>query len=94
MSAQSYTNKRRILAEASVVKVEYKKGLAVNKNTIYATINCLPDFQQITYIPVCKCPFDGRGTLSTDVPLIVAIDGGNAQTSIVDVSLWVDGGSA
>lgn len=64
MSAQSYTNKRRTLAEASVVKVEYKKGVTVNNNPIYASINCLPDFQQLTYVPVCTCPFDGKGKTS------------------------------
>jgi len=91
MSAQSYTNKRRTLAEASVVKVEYKKGVTVNNNSIYASINCLPDFQQLTYIPTCSCPFDGRGP----TPLhITGIDGGNSGTGVENVSLWIDGDAA
>jgi hypothetical protein len=93
MSAQSYTNKRRILAEISVVKTQYKKGVSVNNNAMYASINCLPDFQQITYAPVCTCPFNGRGTVPR-APPIVDIDGGNAQTGVEDVLLWLDGGSA
>lgn len=97
MSAQSYTNKRRILAEASVVKAQYMKSVAVNKNSIYATINCLPNFQPITYIPTCSCPFDGRG-LSTPLPqippTITAIDGGSSGTGLGNVSLWIDGDNA
>lgn len=95
MSAQSYTNKRRILAEASVLKAQYMKGVAVNKNSIYATINCLPNFQQITYVPTCSCPFDGRGP--TPKPILTpipAIDGGNSGTGIENVSLWIDGDTA
>ena len=99
MSAQAYTNRRRIRAEASVVKVEYKKGVTVNNNAIYATINCLPDFNQRTYVPVCKCPFNGRGTFGPIAPsipplVITTIDGGGSGTGIEDVGLWIDGGNA
>jgi hypothetical protein len=96
MSAQAYTNRRRIRAEASVVKAQYPKGITVNRNAIYATLNCLPNFQQITYIPICRCPFNGRGIIVPPIPLlnIVAIDGGSAETDLGDISLWVDGGNA
>ena len=84
MSAQSYTNKRRILAEASFAKAQYNKGLAVNNNSIYATVNCLPNFQQITYIPVCKCPFNGRGAPPRPrVPPCISLNilsGGSSKT--------------
>uniref|UniRef100_A0A6C0EQA5 Uncharacterized protein n=1 Tax=viral metagenome TaxID=1070528 RepID=A0A6C0EQA5_9ZZZZ len=66
MSAQSYTNKRRILAETSVLKTQYNKGVTVNNNSIYATVNCNPNFQIITYTPACKCPFNGEGTPHTE----------------------------
>lgn len=96
MSAQAYINKRRILAEASLVKAQYTKGLAVNRNSIYASRNCIPTFQKLAYNPACKCPFNGRGIYP---PLAVPIfkfgaDGGNANTNINDVDYWLDGGNA
>ena len=97
MSAQCYTNRRRIRAEASVLKAQYKKGVTVNKNAIYATLNCLPDFQELAYVPICGCPFNGRGIIIPPIipPLIItAIDGGSAETNLGDISFWVDGGNA
>jgi hypothetical protein len=60
MSAQAYTNRRRILAEASIVKVQFPKGVAVD-NKLSPTINCNQSFQPIIYTPVCVCPFTGYG---------------------------------
>jgi hypothetical protein len=99
MSAQAYTNRRRVLAEASVLKVQYKKGVAVNNRSIYATINCIPNFEQLSYTPACFCPFNGRGFTPITPALppscnISAIDGGNSGTGIENVSLWIDGGNA
>jgi hypothetical protein len=100
MSAQCYTNRRRIRAEASVLKVQYKKGVTVNNNPIYATLNCLPDFQELTYIPACECPFNGRGPFGPlapppiPPPVITSIDGGGSGTGIEDVGLWIDGGDS
>lgn len=95
MSTQSYTNKRRILAEASLVKAQYNKGVSVNNNPIYSTINCLPNFQQLTYVPACKCPFNGHGPSPKPTPTIINwIDGNNAGTGVENVSLWIDGNDA
>jgi hypothetical protein len=94
MSVQAYTNRRRIIAEASNVKVEYKKGVAVNNNAIYASINCLPNFQQITYTPVCKCPFNGRVGPPLPPRIITGIDGGDSRTCVCNVSLWISGGNS
>ena len=60
MSAQGYTNKRRILAEASVLKVQYPKYVA-SKNTVSATIDCDSNYQAITYKDICSCKFTGYG---------------------------------
>jgi len=55
MSAQAHTNKMRILAEASLVKVQYPGKVGLNNNPIYSTINCSPDFRVLKYSskPVC-----------------------------------------
>ena len=60
MSAQAYTNRRRILAEASVLKVQYPVRVAVT-NTLVPTINCNQNFQPIQYNEVCMCVFNGYG---------------------------------
>lgn len=59
MSAQSYTNKRRILAEASVTKTMYPQRVTYN-NPILATRGCTPNFNNISYTTICACPFNGR----------------------------------
>lgn len=52
-SAACYTNKRRVLAEASVTKVEYPGKIAVNNGAL-SVRNCSPDFQVLSYTkPVC-----------------------------------------
>ena len=55
MSAQAYTNKLRILAEAAVTKVHYPGRVALNKNPILSTINCSPDFSVVNYVENPKC---------------------------------------
>jgi hypothetical protein len=53
MSAQGYTNKRRILAEASLLKVQYPTYIA-SKNTLSASIDCDLNYQAIVYTDICK----------------------------------------
>lgn len=63
MSAQCYTNKRRILAEASLVKTVYP-GRVEYTNKLSATINCNQNFQPLLYKDICKCGFNGRVTIT------------------------------
>lgn len=60
MSAQAYTNKRRVLAEASLLKVQYPVSVAFT-NTLVPTINCNQNFQPIQYKDICPCAFNGYG---------------------------------
>jgi hypothetical protein len=94
MSAQAYTNKRRVLAEASALKVQYKKNVAFT-NSLVSTVNCNQTFQTLAYIDICSCPFNGKGTIQPiPLPNIVSINGGNSGTAVGDVSLWFDGGNS
>jgi len=85
MSAQAYTNKRRILAEASLLKTVYPGRVGV-KNTLSATIDCNQSFQSIEYKDICGCKFNGRGNpppIVPPVPPIVCVDtlsGGGSNT--------------
>ena len=88
MSAQAYTNRRRILAEVAVPKVQHKKFIAVNRNPLAATINCNPEFTSLQYTDVCVCPFNGYGTPAPipvpPIPPILCIptyDGGVSTTN-------------
>ena len=55
MNAQCYTNKKRILAEASVRKVQYPGSIGLNNNPIYSAINCKPDFNNLNYVSKVCC---------------------------------------
>ena len=94
MSTQAYINRVRILAENSVVKVQYQKQTALNRNPLLAATNCIPNFQPIVYNEVCKCPFNNRG-IEQNIPLPIpnptAYDGGN---SLTQSSNTLDGGSS
>ena len=84
MSAQSYTNRKRILAEASLLKTMYPGRVGV-KNTLAATIDCTQSFQPIEYTDICGCEFDGRGRIDPYVvpPPIVCVNtltAGNSNT--------------
>ena len=84
MSAQAYTNRRRILAEASIVKVQFPKGVA-SHNKLTPTINCNQSFENIVYTPVCVCPFNGYGNayIPPQPPPLICIptyDGGYSTT--------------
>ena len=54
-SAACYTNKRRVIAEASLTKVQYPGKVAVNNDVILSVRNCSPDFSVLHYFkPVCN----------------------------------------
>jgi hypothetical protein len=89
MSAQAYTNKRRILAEASLLKTVYPGRVGV-KNILAATIDCTQSFQPIEYTDICGCKFTGRGTIQPP-PMLPAINGGTSETGLGDILLWIDG---
>jgi hypothetical protein len=77
MSAQAYTNKLRVLAEAAVTKVQYPGRIALNKNPILSTINCSPNFSIIDYVPIPRCC-----VYSPPLTIICVdtLDGGMSQT--------------
>jgi hypothetical protein len=77
MSAQCYTNKRRILAEASLRKTQYPGSIGLNNNPLYASINCKPNFTELVYLINRCCTKVIRLPLPTKEPLLV-ISGGNA----------------
>jgi len=57
-SGGSYTHRKRILAEASNTKVQYKGSIA-NSLPLSPAINCASNFSAITYnnTPNCNCRF-------------------------------------
>lgn len=91
MSAHAYTNRRRILAEVSVPKVQYKKFIAQNRNHLAATINCDPDFRRLQYKDICTCPFNGYGAPLPIPPQTSVYDGGGYATQSTNI---LDGGSS
>ena len=54
-SAACYTNKRRVLAESSLTKVQYPGRIANNNDVILSVQNCSPNFEVLNYTkPVCN----------------------------------------
>lgn len=47
-SAACYINKRRVIAEASLIKVQYPRQVAV-QNTLLPAENCARDFRTLNY---------------------------------------------
>lgn len=60
MSSQAYTNRIRILAEASLTKTQYPANM-ISDNKLSATINCSPNFSILTYPYICPCTPNNRG---------------------------------
>jgi hypothetical protein len=81
MSAQAYTNKLRLLAEAGVTKVQYPGRIALNKNPILSTSNCSPDFSVINYIPNPRCCVYSQKNIPVIDLCIDTLDGGLSQTN-------------
>lgn len=74
-SSASFTNKKRVLAEASVTKVQYPGRVANNNDSILSVKNCSPNFDQLEYNVRFNCPPPQR------IPYFGCnIDGGNSTT--------------
>lgn len=97
-SAACYTNRRRVLAESSVTKVEYPGKIAVN-DAILSVQNCSPNFQVLFYRsnPSCRpCKptpsiiyyYSGGGAFTNPS---TGISGGNAFSN---PPAWISGGNA
>jgi hypothetical protein len=91
MSAQSYTNRRRVLAEASLLKTEYPGNVGY-RNFLTATIDCEQTFENTFYKDICGCSFTnrGRGKYPPYIPpyippqpppRIEVLSGGNSTTN-------------
>lgn len=76
MSTQAYTNKRRILAEASLRKTQYPGSIGLNNTPLYASINCSPDFNELAYSAKTCCTRVG----SARPEQLLILDGGNSGT--------------
>ena len=91
MSAQSYTNKKRILAEASLRKTVYP-GRVGFKNTLSATIDCNQSFEPLVYKDICGCGFTGRGIIPPQpIPPIICINTLSGGESNTVAYIFVDG---
>lgn len=55
MSAQGYTNKLRVNAEARLTKVQFPGKIALNINPIQSSVRLSPDFSKINYTIPCLC---------------------------------------
>ena len=77
MSSQSYTNRLRILAIANNTKVQYTRGIAVNNNPIYSTINCSPNFNILPYVFNRSCKKTCPPSVCYSLPIM---DGGNPSS--------------
>jgi hypothetical protein len=54
MSSATYTNKLRVKAESQDKKVQITNRQGIT-NKLIASIGCSPNYQPITYIPICGC---------------------------------------
>ena len=104
MSSAWYTNKRRVLAEAALTKVQYP-GRIANTNPILPVQNCQPNFSILNYVvptncrkykscaPVVEEPTLGSilegGDYTTESTTI--LDGGNYTTESTTI---LDGGNS
>ena len=93
MSSQSYTNRIRILAEASTIKAQYP-GRMLSENKILATVNCSLNFNPIVYTDICRScvtyppanlsiPRYSGGNSSTQSYIV--LDGGNSTTNTSNI---------
>jgi len=88
MSASAYTNKRRVTTLAKSTKVQYTNHKVSVDNLHNSVIPCIPNLNQIIYIPNPRCPcshpilvlrtvYDG-GNPGSQYP---TLDGGNPSSS-------------
>lgn len=54
-SAACYINKKRILAESGITKVQYPGRIANNNNVILSVQNCSPNYNILNYISKNCC---------------------------------------
>ena len=97
MSAQAYTNKLRLFAEASLIKVQYPGKVCVNNNPIYGLTNFYPDFRVLQYyvnqpnvvttppLTQITTPVTGGGAvMSPSAPIINGASASSVPTSILN----------
>lgn len=86
-SAACYTNKRRVLAESSVTKVQYPGKIAVNNDVILSARNCSPDFGVLVYKVLPNC----NKVCGIAISYPFTYSGGNAFSNPTG---WISGGNA
>ena len=79
-SAACFTNRRRVIAEASLLKVQYP-GKIASENPLLPVQNCRPDFSVLTYVDNIPC----KKYYPADRLQVAVYDGGNYSTSASDV---------
>ena len=92
-SAACYTNRRRVLAEASVTKVQYPGRVATNNDTILSVRNCSPDYDIMNYVttkPCCVSPIVVPPEPPQPPVISGILDGGNFTTQSMNI---LDGGN-
>lgn len=72
MSASAFTNKRRVTTIAKATKVQYTNHKVSVDNLHNSVIPCIPNLDQIIYIPNPPCP-----CVRPIIVLITVYDGGN-----------------
>ena len=103
-SAACYTNKRRVIAEASITKVQYPGKIANNNDSILSVQNCSPNFATLAYYThiICRknCHKPGPPEPILDNILeggsgpdefTTILDGGNGTTESTTI---LDGGNS
>jgi hypothetical protein len=90
MSAQCYTNRRRVLAEASLLKVQYPGSIALNNNPLHASVNCNPDFNKVVYL-IKLCCFKNPPNTVPDGEYTLILGAGDSSAIISEI---VSGGGA
>ena len=92
MSAQAYTNRRRILAEAAVLKVQYPKYIAT-KNNLTAAIDCNQNYSELVYKDNCvKCIY--TKIILCETQDNTAFNAGRANDEFCDILIHNDNGNS
>ena len=87
-SASTYINRRRVLVEASITKVQYP-GKIENKNPLLPVRNCYPNYSVLRYSVRRCCRFISEPEPVTGLGCI--LDAGNYDT---EATIILDGGSS
>ena len=89
-SAACYTNKRRVIAEASITKVQYPGKIANNNDVILSVQNCSPNFDDMRYYTHLLCRKNCHKPGPPEPLFGDILEGGNGST---EPTLFLDGGS-